>query len=113
MQPDQHITLKCGTVIRLADLEDAGLSYVPCGQVDGEDKPLLKFAHLWGHRRHVTLQTYGKKWNFYSIRDMTGVQLMTGKPTHKRTGIYGYLYYTSLDIEHKMIENISRCSHAD
>ena len=35
MQPDRHITLKCGTVLRLADLEAAGLSYVPCGQVDG------------------------------------------------------------------------------
>ena len=33
MQPDRHITLKCGTVLRLADLETAGLSYVPCGQI--------------------------------------------------------------------------------
>ena len=56
-----YITLKCGTVLRLSDLEAARLSYVPCGQIDGEDQPLLKFAHLWGQRRHVTQQTYGKK----------------------------------------------------
>ena len=100
-----EITLKCGTVLHLADLDTAGLSYVPCGQVNGEDQPLLKFAHLWGHRNHVTRQTYGKKWNAYSLRDMTGVQLMTGFPTNKRSGRLGYLYYTSIDIERRMIEN--------
>ena len=104
MQPDRHITLKCGTVLRLADLESAGLSYVPCGAVNGEDQPLLKFAHLWGHRNRVTRQTYGKKWNAYTLRDMTGVQLMTGFPTFKRSGRLNYLYYTSLDIEARMIE---------
>ena len=107
---NQHITLKCGTVLRLADLEAAGLSYVPCGQVEDKDKkvvdkPLLTFGYLWGHRRRVTRQTYGKKWNPYSTADMTGVQLMTGKPTYKSVSRTGYLYYTSLDIERRMIEN--------
>ena len=102
---NQDITLKCGTVILLADLEAAGLSYVPCGEVEGQDQPLLRFGHLWGHRRHVTRQTYGKQWNPYSTRDMTGVQLMTGKPTYKRVGRTGYLYYTSLDIERRMIDS--------
>ena len=104
MKSNQHITLKCGTVLALADLEGARISYVPCGQVDGEDQPLLKFGHLWGHRNHVTRQTYGKKWFGYSMRDMTGVQLMTGFPTFKRSGRLDYLYYTSLDIEAQMIE---------
>ena len=104
MQSDRYITLKCGTVLRLSDLETAGISFVPCGQIDGEDQPLLKFAHLWGHRNHVTHQTYGKKWFAYSMRNMNGVQLMTGFPTFKRSGRLGYLYYTSLDIEARMIE---------
>ena len=105
MQSDRHITLKCGTVLRLPDLEAAGLSYVPCGQINGEDKPLLSFGHLWGHRRHITHQTYDKKWNAFTIGNMTGVQLMTGFPTYKRSDGYLYLYYTSIDIERRMIEN--------
>jgi len=105
MTPNVQITLKCGTVVYLADIEDAGISYVPCGEVNGEDQPLLKFAHLWGQRIHVTRQTYGKKWNGYALRDMTGVQLMTGFPTYKRSGKLDYLYYTSLDIERRMIES--------
>ena len=104
MQLGRHITLKCGTVIHLAELEAVGLSYVPCGQVDGEDQPILKFAHLWGERRHVTRQTYGKQWNAYTVSKMTGVQLMAGFPTYRRTGKTGYLYYTSIDIERRMIE---------
>ena len=107
---NRYITLKCETVLRLADIEAAGLSYVPCGQISDKDKgivdkPLLTFGHLWGHRQHVTRETYGRKWNPYSTTDMTGVQLMTGKPTYRRVGRTGYLYYTSLDIERRMIEN--------
>ena len=99
------ITLKCGTRLSLEDLEAAGLSYVPCGHVGGKDQPLLKFASLWGQRRRVVRETYGKKWNAFTMADMTGVQIMTGKPTYKRTGKTGYLYYTSLDIEARMLEN--------
>lgn len=104
MQSDRYIKLKCGTVLRLSDLEAADISFVPCGDVNGEDQPLLKFAHLWGHRNRVTRQTFGKKWNAFALRDMTGVQLMTGFPTFKRSGKLDYLYYTSLDIERRMIE---------
>lgn len=106
MQSDRYITLKCGTVLRLSDLEIAGISFVPCGQINGEDQPLLKFAHLWGHRNRVTRRTYGKKWNAFALRGMTGIQLMTGFPTYKRSpeSRYSYLYYTSLDIERRMIE---------
>ena len=100
-----NITLRCGTEITQADLEGAGLSYVPCGRVDGKDQPLLRFASLWGQRKRVNRETYGKKWNAFTTVDMTGVQIMTGKPTYKRTGKTGYLYYTSLDIEARMLEN--------
>ena len=102
--PEFEITLKCGTRLSRTDLETAGLSYVPCGKVDGEDQPLLKFASLWGQRRHVSREAYGKRWNAYTTHNMTGVQLMTGKPTYKRDGRIGYLYFTSLDIERRMIE---------
>ena len=97
------ITGACGTEISLSDIETAQISYVPCGSVDGEDKPLLKFSHLWGDRTRVTRETYGKKWNAYTTRAMTGVQLMCGKPTYKRHGRTGYLYYTCLDIEARLL----------
>ena len=98
-----EIILKCGTRLSQSDLEAARLSYVPCGQVDGKDQPLLKFSSLWGQRRHVTKASYGKKWNAYTTSDMTGVQIMSGKPTYRRFGKTGYLYYTSIDIEAHMI----------
>lgn len=99
------ITLKCGTQIALTELEDANLSYVPCGCVDGEEKPLLKFAHLWGHRTRATRKTYGKKFNGFTLSEMTGVQLMTGFPTYRLSAHDGnYLYYTSIDIERRMLE---------
>ena len=99
------LRLKCGTVLSLIDLKKAGLSYVPSGKVNGKDQPLLKFASLWKQRRRVRQQTYGKHWNAYTTKDMTGVQIMTGKPTYKSNGRTGYLYLTSLDIERRMIEN--------
>ena len=98
------ITLKCGTQIALSELEAARLSYVPCGCVDGEEKPMLKFAHLWGHRKHVTRKTFGRKFNRHNLSEMTGVQLMTGFPTYRRDPNGNYLYYTSIDIERQMIE---------
>ena len=82
-----EIILKCGTQLSLTDLESADLSYVPCGQVKGIDQPILSFGSLWGQRRRVSRDTYGKKWNtFTNSRNMTGVQLMTGMPTYKRIG---------------------------
>ena len=104
LNSNQNFRLKCGTVISLVDLESAQISFVPCGKVNGKDQPLLSYAHLWGHRRRVTRQTYGKKWNPYTTRDMNGVQLMTGFPTYKHGEGNLYLYYTSLDIERRMIE---------
>lgn len=95
-----QITLGCNSVVTLSDLDTAKISYVPCNS----EQPLLKYASLHGKRQHIGKAAYGKKWNAYTTRNMTGVQLMCGKPTFKRIGRTGYLYYTSLDIERRMIE---------
>ena len=106
-----QITLRCRTVITFDQFDSAGLSYVPCGEIiekepprEKKEQPILPFAHLWGQRRHVTKKTYGKKWNAFTTNNMTGIQIMTGKPTYKTVGRTGYLYYTSLDIEHRMLQ---------
>ena len=98
----KKITLGCGTVITLSQLEEAGISYVPCGQVNGKDQPLLKYAHLLKARKQVTRETYGKKWYGYGIKDANGVQLMTGKPSSRPAPENQFYYYTSLDIEKRM-----------
>ena len=103
MQPDRHITLKCGTVLRLADLETAGLSYVPCGQIEGEDQPLFPYAQLWGHKQQVTLATFGKKANPWALNRMTGVQLMTGAPTYRSASPVDY-HLVDIDIEKHLID---------
>ena len=94
-----RITLRCGTEISLSDLDDAKISYVPCN----ETQPLLKFANFLGKRQHVGKSAYGKKWNAYTTRGMTGVQLMCGMPSYKRHGRTGYLYYNSIDIEARLV----------
>ena len=99
-----RITLGCGTVITLDDLETAGISFVPCGQVDGKDQPLIKHAHLLKARKQVTRQSYGKKWYGYGMRNANGVQLMTGFPTYRPAPDNLFYYYTSLDIEKRMRE---------
>ena len=99
MKSNRHITLKCGTKIYLCDLEAAGLSYVPCGQdKDGKDTPLLSFKHLWKSRRQVKLSSYGKL-NPWKLMNMTGVQLMTGRPSNR-----GKKLLTDIDVEHRCIE---------
>lgn len=94
-----EITLACGTEISLAALDTAKISYVACN----EEQPLLKFASFLSKRVHVGKAAYGRKWNAYTTRDMTGVQLMCGHPTYKRSGRTGYLYYTSIDIEKRLL----------
>ena len=111
---NRHITLKCGTVLRLADLEAAGLSYVPCARLSNdegemEDRPYFTFADLWGQRLQVTLSSYGRKANAWAMAkwqksEFPGVQLMTGKPTYRFSEKIGYIYYASIDIEAHMIE---------
>ena len=99
-----QITLGCGTVITLSQLEEAGISCVPCGQVDGKEQPLLKYSHLLKARKQVTRQSYGKKWNGYGMRNANGVQLMTGFPTYRPAPENQFYYYISLDIEKRMRE---------
>ena len=101
------ITLKCGTEISLVDLEKAGISYVPCGEVQGQDQPLLPYANVWGVRRHVTRATYGKSFNAWHLKEMTGVQIMTGYPTYRSdpTGSPdGFAYLVDLDIENHLLD---------
>ena len=115
MQPNRHIILKCGTVLRLADLEAVGLSYVPCARLPNakgemEDRPYFTFANLWGQRSQVTLSSYGRKANAWTMEkwqqsEFPGVQLMTGKPTYRPSGKTTYLHYNSIDIEAYMIES--------
>ena len=115
MQPNRHIILKCGTVLRLADLEAVGLSYVPCARLPNakgemEDRPYFTFANLWGQRSQVTLSSYGRKANAWTMEkwqqsEFPGVQLMTGKPTYRPSGKTTYLHYNSIDIEAHMIES--------
>ena len=100
------VTLKCRTTFDYKDLENANLSFVPCGERDGEQKPLLKFGSLWNKRVPVKRESYGKRWNYASMESFAGYQLMTGKPTYRRNGKTGYIYYTSLDIERSLIVDI-------
>lgn len=93
------IRMKCGTELSLSELDKAKISYVPCN----ETQPLLKFASFLAKRQHTGKAAYGKKWNAFTTAGMTGVQLMCGMPSYKRHGRTGYLYYTSLDIESRLI----------
>ena len=100
-----EITLKCGTRLSLEDFEEAGLSYVPCGEVDGKDQPILSFGHLWNQRKQVVLKTYGKLANAWRLSDMTGVQIMTGNPTYRAdtSSPTGFNHLTDIDIESKLL----------
>ena len=80
------------------------MSFVPCGQVDGKDQPLLPYAHLTKTRKQVTRQSYGKKWYGYGMRNANGFQLMTGFPTYRPAPDKLFYHYVSLDIEKRMRE---------
>ena len=99
------ITLRCGTVLALSDVEDAGLSYVPCGQIEGKDQPLLAYSHLWDIRRQVMLESYHKV-SAWTLPNMTGVQLMTGLPSYRpsENSPTGYIHLADIDIERKLID---------
>ena len=93
------ITMKCGRELSLSELDTSKISYVPCN----ETQPLLKFASFLAKRQHTGKAAYGKKWNAFTTAGMTGVQLMCGMPSYKRSGRTDYLYYNSLDIEARLI----------
>ena len=95
----KQITLGCGTVITFDQLETAGISYVPCNY----DQPLLKYSHFLDTSKQVTRQSYSKEWNPYKLSAMTGVQIMTGKPTYRN--INGHQeFLLDVDIEHRLVE---------
>lgn len=98
------VKLKCGTQYYLHQLEEVGVSYVPCGQIEGKDQPIFGYRHLWGHKRQVTLSSFGRKVRARTMLKMTGVQIMTGYPTYLRVGKTGYIYLNDIDIEHRLIE---------
>lgn len=108
-----EIKLGCGTVLTLSDLERAGISYVPCGQVDGADQPLFPFAKLWGQRKPVKMASYGNHKNAWKMAkwskcDVPGVQLMTGYPTYRQddTSPDGFVYLTDIDIEVRLRDGV-------
>ena len=93
------ITMGCGTLIRLDDLENAGISYVPCTY----EQPLLKFANLWDKEKQITLEEFGTK-NAWVLPHMQGVQIFTGKPTRRKSHGNPTLYLIDTDIERRLID---------
>lgn len=94
----KEVRLDCGAVYTLHQLEDAGLSYVPCTH----DTPLFPYAHLKNLQRQVTHEAYGKKFNTWKLKGMQGVQIFTGKPTNRFVdGQREYL--VDIDIENRLI----------
>ena len=94
--------LKSGERIYLKDLEDHGLSYVPC---DYDSPAVERFAHLWNKREPVTLASYGETdTDHYVFKQMRGVQIMTGRPTFlpSDTSPSGHLYLMDFDIENRL-----------
>ena len=93
----KEVRLACGTVYTLRQLEDAGISYVPCTH----DTPLFPYAHLKNLQRQVTHQAYGKKFNTWKLKGMQGVQIFTGKPTNRFVDEQRE-YLVDIDIENRL-----------
>ena len=95
------IRLSGNKAIKLSDLEACGISYVPCTH----QSPLFKYAHLWDVRLQVNLDSYNDV-NGWTMSKMQGIQIMTGRPTHRADehSPDGYQYLTLLDIEAQFIE---------
>ena len=96
------VTLRCGTTYTLDALERAGISYLPCTF----DQPLVTYKHLWGKRQQVTLKRLFPKSAAWALKGMTGVQLITGEPTHRPspTSPNGYIFLTDIDIESALFQ---------
>ena len=95
------IRLACENEISLSELESAGISYVPCTH----QSPLFKFAPLWDLKVQVKLDSY-KDAHGWTMSQMRGVQIMTGRPTYRSDehSPDGYQYLSLLDIEARFIE---------
>lgn len=96
------VRMRCGTTYTLDALERAGISYLPCTF----DQPLVTYKHLWGKRRQVTLKRLFPKSAAWALKGMTGVQLITGEPTHRPspTSPNGYIFLTDIDIESALLK---------
>ena len=93
------VTLACGTTYTLEQIEDAGLSYVPCTHT----QPIFPYAHLWNTERQVTRKSYGKQFNTWKLSGMKGAQLMTGTPSY-RSANGSREYLVDIDIEARLLE---------
>lgn len=96
------VTMRCGTTYTLDALERAGISYLPCTY----KQPIVNYKHLWGKRQQVTLKRLFPKNPAWALKGMTGVQLITGEPTHRRspTSPNGYIFLTDIDIESALLK---------
>ena len=99
-----QVSLRDGTTYRFADLEDSGISFIPSARhANGTVNPMFPYAHLWGEKRQITLKSFGKKTNGWTLAKMVGIQIFTGSPTYKYVGT-DRLHLTDLDIEHYLIK---------
>ncbi|MDE0085062.1 MAG: hypothetical protein OXU23_05075 [Candidatus Poribacteria bacterium] len=94
----RSVKMQCGTIIQLKDLEDAGISYIPCTY----DQPLLSFANLWDKEKQITLKSFGTK-NAWTFAKMQGVQIFTGRPTHYKSDGKTF-YLIDIDIEKHLLD---------
>lgn len=106
-----HVRLKEGRTYTLAQLEQAGLSYVLCYP----DQPIFPYAALRSRKKQVTLndyreQAHGKTaWMLaeWKSRQDRGVQIFTGKTSTRTRGEQTY-YLTDFDIEKLCIDTYSQ-----
>ncbi|MYF99682.1 hypothetical protein F4212_11225, partial [Candidatus Poribacteria bacterium] len=101
-----HICLKDGRTYALSQLEQAGLSYVPCYP----DKPAFLFAKLRQRGKQVKLDDYRHQYSTtwtlaqWQTRDDRGIQIFTGKTSVREQA--GNLHYlTDFDIEKLFIDS--------
>ena len=89
------IKLKNSEILYLQDIEDAGISYVPCSL----EQPLFKFAHLWGERKKINLDALEISKHDPLLKKMTGIQVFTGLPTFIEAFPQYFNYLLDIDIE--------------
>lgn len=85
-----------------SELEAAGISYIPCGVIQGNEQPLFKFKHLWGEPIQISLRDFDTL-SDPTLSQMTGVQVFTGPPTHKVIDKHSY-FLIDIDIERHFVD---------
>ena len=99
---DLSVTLGCGTMINLKELDDAGISYIPCGK---DLTPNAKYAHLRGKSTHIGVKKfeeigYTRKW---WENEVHGIFILTGSESVKGSGAKKH-FIADVDIERRMID---------